>query len=111
MSMKNDSEILSSDEVLSSLPQDVQTRFKEAEEECLNAVTIHDFGLARGLLLGLLKDKRIVQVEYNSLFDRLARSVPRYVMETIPDQYRAQYSADVFVPASLSTRRARRADG
>lgn len=104
-----DSAILPSDDVLSSLPHDVRVRFKEAEDECLNAVTLHDFGVARGLILALLKDERISQVQFNSLFDRLARSVPANVMETTPDEYRAQYRPDVFVPAALSTRRTRKA--
>jgi hypothetical protein len=107
--MTNNTKLLPSDDVLASLPPDVRARFNEAEEECRHAVTIHDFGVARGRLLALLKDGRITQVQFNSLLDRLARSVPPNVMDTVPQEYRAQYSAEVFVPAALSTRRSREA--
>lgn len=56
--MQRESNMLN-DAELASLPSDVQDRFAEAEDAARQAVTLFDFGVARGLLLGMKRDGRI----------------------------------------------------
>jgi hypothetical protein len=106
--MPSDSTLLSSDQVLACLPEDVRRRYADAEHSCREAVTLFDFGIGRGLLLALLKDNRIDQLQFNSLFDRMTRAVPKSIIESIPPEYRANYGRGIIVPAAISTRAAQR---
>lgn len=95
------------DTELVALPYNVQTRYREAEASARGAVTLFDFGVARGLLLGLKHDGRIDASTLDRMFKRTWSVVPASVLDTLPREHAANLGRGIIVPAAAGTRRTR----
>ena len=105
MTAKTDNMI--TDAELAELPTDVQTRYREAETSARDAVTLFDFGVARGCLLGMKRDGRIDASTLDRMFKRTWSVVPPQVLDTIPEEHSANLGRGIVVPAAPGTRRSR----
>ena len=108
--MASDDNMISSNE-LQQLSSDVRERFEAALDEAKNAVSLFDFGVAKGLVSGLEKDGKIDRSisdrMYKRLWSELPDSVREAIHEAVPPEHTSSLGRGITVPAALSTRRTR----
>jgi hypothetical protein len=94
-----------SDAELAALPDRPRECYRDAAERCRNAVTLFDPGIARGLLLSLLKEGCITDSTFDRMFKRAYSQVPPEVRRTVPAELTSNLGRGIVVPASPSARR------
>lgn len=99
-----------SDDELSLLATDVANVIIEAEKLCAEAVSLFDFGCARGLLWTLYHLDKIEDSEPDRAYKQCYYRLPQRILDEIdklPPEHRSDLGKGVVVPAPLSTREKR----
>jgi hypothetical protein len=96
------------DKERNALPPKARDYLKDAERRARTAVSLFDVGIARGLLLALVKDGVISAATYNSMFKRIYAKVKPHLRENVKSLPKARLTAKVVVPAAPRTRRRQR---
>lgn len=95
-------------EEFASLSAGARKVFSEAEEACRNAVSLFDFGLARGMLLALVKVECVDLKVANAMYRRCRQVLPEEVLEMIdalPPEHRSEWSRGETYPKPWSSRK------
>lgn len=80
---------------------------KDAERRARTAVSLFDVGIARGLLLALVKEGSITESQYDRMFKRVFEKVKPALQENIERIPKAKLAKGLIVPAAPRTRRTR----
>lgn len=80
---------------------------KDAERRARTAVSLFDIGIARGLLLALVKDGSISESQYDRMIKRVFEKVKPALQESIEQIPKARLTKRLIVPAAPRTRRTR----
>ncbi len=91
-----------------ALPPKAREYLKDAERRARTAASLFDVGIARGLLLALVKEGVITSSTYNSMFKRIYAKVKPQLRENVKSLPKARLTAKVNVPAAPRTRRRQR---
>jgi hypothetical protein len=81
---------------------------QDAERRARTAVSLFDVGIARGLLLALVKEGVITASQYDRMFKRVFAKVKRTLREEVMALPKARLGGAVVVPAAPRTRRRQR---
>ena len=73
---------------------------KDAERRVRTAASLFDVGIARGLLLALVKEGAITESEYDRMFKRAYSRIKRRLHEEVDAIPSARIAANVKVPAA-----------
>jgi hypothetical protein len=90
------------------LPPKPLAFLRDAERRARTAVSLFDVGIARGLLLGLLKEGAITTSQYDAMFKRIYSKMTPKLQAIVDGIPKSRLAAGVVVPAAPRTRRARR---
>ena len=91
-----------------ALPPKPLAFLKDAERRARTAVSLFDVGIARGLLLGLLKEGSISDSQYDAMFKRVYAKMKPAVQASVDALPKARLAKGVVVPAAPRTRRGRK---
>jgi|GEM_PF-6868647 len=80
---------------------------QDAERRARTAVSLFDVGIARGLLLALVKEGSISESQYDRMIKRVFEKVKPTLQESIDQIPKARLTKGLVVPAAPRTRRAR----
>lgn len=102
-------DVLSREEV-AVLPEAATVRdfVTDAAARAASAASLHDAGIARGLLLSLYKLRLLNASQFDRLFKAVWVLVPEAVRLSVPEDLRADLGKGVVVPAAPRTRKAAR---
>ena len=81
---------------------------KDAERRARTAASLFDVGIARGLLLALVKEGVITTSQYDGLFKHIFTKVKPRLREAITELPQARLTKRLVVPAAPRTRRRQR---
>ncbi len=82
---------------------------KDAERRVRTAASLFDVGIARGLLLALVKEGAITESQYDRMFKRAYARIKPRLHDEVNALPAARIAANVKVPAAPRTRRRRAA--
>jgi len=83
---------------------------KDAERRVRTAASLFDVGIARGLLLALVKKGAITESQYDRMFKRAYALIKPRLREEVDSIPSVRAAAGVLAPAAPRTRRRRRAE-
>lgn len=91
-----------------ALPPKALAFLRDAERRARTAVSLFDVGIARGLLLALVKDGVISESQYDAMFKRVYEKVKPKLLAEVQRIPRARLAKGLIVPAAPRTRRGRK---
>ncbi len=95
------------DDERKTLPPKAAAYLKDAERRARAAASLFDVGIARGLLLALVKEGCITESQYDRMFKRVFEKVRAAIREEVAEIPRAKLARGLVVPAAPRTRRKR----
>jgi len=93
---------------LAALAPKARAYLKDAERRARTAASLFDVGIARGLLLALVKEGVITTPQYDRMFKRVFAKVKAPLRASIKGLPTARRAGKIVVPAAPRTRRRRR---
>lgn len=91
-----------------ALPPKARAYLQDAERRSRTAASLFDVGIARGLLLALVKEGVITNSQYDRMFRRVFAKVKPALRQEVKAVPKARLTGKVVVPAAPRTRRRQR---